>query len=120
MSCHRARCSGFAPIVTTIVVANLVNVVLNWILIFGKFGAPAMGAVGAGVASSISRCVLAIMILPIITSVTREVFETDQMRDIVNTAIASNTTFTFGLLEPSRMYKAIAIRLKACGLLVVS
>ena len=54
-----------APIVITIVVANLVNVVLNWILIFGKLGAPAMGAVGAGLASSISRGVLALLILVI-------------------------------------------------------
>ena len=52
-----------APIVTTIVVANVVNAVLNWIFIFGKLGAPAMGAVGAGLASSLSRTVLAIMIL---------------------------------------------------------
>ena len=27
-----------APIVTTIVVANLINVVLNWVLIFGRLG----------------------------------------------------------------------------------
>ncbi len=54
-----------APIVTTIVVANVVHIVLNWILIFGKLGAPAMGAVGAGLASSISRGVLAVMIVVI-------------------------------------------------------
>ena len=52
-----------APIVATIVVANLINVVLNWMLIFGKWGAPAMGAVGAGLASSISRWALAVLIL---------------------------------------------------------
>jgi MATE family multidrug resistance protein len=52
-----------APIVITIVVANLVNAALNWVLIFGKLGAPAMGAVGAGLASSISRGVLAVMIV---------------------------------------------------------
>jgi len=52
-----------APIVTTIIVANVVHIVLNWILIFGKLGAPAMGAVGAGLASSISRGVLAVMIV---------------------------------------------------------
>jgi multidrug resistance protein, MATE family len=52
-----------APIVTTIIVANLVHIGLNWMLIFGKLGAPAMGAVGAGIASSISRWFLAVMML---------------------------------------------------------
>ena len=51
------------PIVVTIVVANLVNVVLNWMLIFGRLGAPALGAVGAGLASSISRWFLAGMMV---------------------------------------------------------
>jgi MATE family multidrug resistance protein len=44
-----------APIVVTIVVANLANVFFNWVLIFGHFGFPALGAVGSGWASSLSR-----------------------------------------------------------------
>lgn len=48
-----------APIVWTIVLANLVNLALNWILIYGKFGFPAMGAVGSGLATGLSRFVLA-------------------------------------------------------------
>jgi MATE family multidrug resistance protein len=52
-----------APIVATIVAANLLNVLLNWILIFGKLGAPVMGAVGAGIASSISRWFMAVMVI---------------------------------------------------------
>lgn len=35
--------------------ANLVNVVLNWILIWGKFGFPRWGVFGAGVATTFSR-----------------------------------------------------------------
>lgn len=47
---HRLR-----PIVMTIVVANLANVLLNWTFIFGHFGAPAMGVAGSAVATSGSR-----------------------------------------------------------------
>lgn len=36
-------------------VANLLNVVGNYILIFGKLGAPALGVAGAGIATSIAR-----------------------------------------------------------------
>ncbi len=43
------------PIVITVLVANLVNVGLNWVLIFGNLGAPAMGAVGSAWGSSLSR-----------------------------------------------------------------
>jgi MATE family multidrug resistance protein len=43
------------PIVVTIVVANLVNVALNLVLVFGKLGFPALGPVGSGIASTISR-----------------------------------------------------------------
>ena len=38
-------------------VAILVNICFNYILIFGKFGAPAMGVVGAAVATLIARVV---------------------------------------------------------------
>lgn len=48
-----------APLVVTIVLANLVNVALNWILIYGHFGAPAMGVAGSAWATTASRCALA-------------------------------------------------------------
>jgi MATE family multidrug resistance protein len=37
------------------VVANLVNVALNWVMIFGHLGWPEMGAVGAALASTVAR-----------------------------------------------------------------
>ncbi len=36
------------PIMFTLITANLVNAAGNWILIYGHFGAPAMGTAGAG------------------------------------------------------------------------
>ena len=38
--------------------SNLVNLALAWILIFGHFGLPAMGAMGAALATSITRWVM--------------------------------------------------------------
>lgn len=39
-------------------VTNLLNVFLNWIFIFGKFGMPAMGVKGAALATLISRILM--------------------------------------------------------------
>ena len=47
-----------APIVGAIIGANLVNGLLNWVLIFGHFGLPAMGVVGSAWATTISRILL--------------------------------------------------------------
>lgn len=41
----------------TLVVMHAANLFLNWVLIFGHLGAPAMGATGAGIASAISTYV---------------------------------------------------------------
>lgn len=52
-----------APLLWVILIANLLNVQLNWILIFGKWGAPALGVVGAGVATSLARWFMAAALL---------------------------------------------------------
>ena len=55
---HRVR-----PLVVTVVLANMVNLVLNWFLIFGHAGLPALGAVGSAWASTISRLLMAPLLL---------------------------------------------------------
>lgn len=45
------------PMYATIL-ANVVNVILNYIFIFGKFGAPALGVVGAAIGTLASRVVM--------------------------------------------------------------
>ncbi|TVP47098.1 MAG: MATE family efflux transporter [Gemmatimonadales bacterium] len=52
-----------APIVWTIVAANVLNAGLNWMLIWGNLGAPRLGAVGSAMASSLSRWFMAGMLL---------------------------------------------------------
>lgn len=46
------------PVMIAIVVANVVNALANWVLIYGRFGAPALGVVGAAWATIASRFVL--------------------------------------------------------------
>ena len=51
-------------IVVTIIIANLVNALLNWVLVFGHIGAPAMGVAGSALATAISRaCMLVVLFI---------------------------------------------------------
>lgn len=43
------------------IIANSLNIVLNYIFIYGKLGFPAMGLIGAGWATFISRVLMAVM-----------------------------------------------------------
>ncbi len=40
--------------------ANIANILLNWVLIYGKFGFPALGLLGAGIATLLTRTVMAL------------------------------------------------------------
>ncbi len=51
------------PIVITVIGANVANAGLNWMFVYGKLGAPELGAVGSGWASSISRILMALTLL---------------------------------------------------------
>ena len=51
-----------SPIVWTILGANLANAFFNWIFIFGNLGAPALGAVGSGWASTLARAIMFVVL----------------------------------------------------------
>ena len=80
-----------APVVWTILLANVLNAFLNWILIFGNLGAPELGAVGSGWATSMSRwfmllCALALgwrVLTPYLRRVRGDLFAAGALRRIV-------------------------------------
>lgn len=55
---HRMR-----PIILTIIISNLLNAALDWVLIFGHLGLPASGVAGAAWATTLSRWFMAIVLL---------------------------------------------------------
>jgi MATE family multidrug resistance protein len=58
------------PVMFALLAANVVNVFVNWVLIFGNFGAPALGVSGAAWATVFSR--LAMMAFLLATILYRE------------------------------------------------
>ena len=69
--CFRRYLQGMGsvrPVMIALVTANLVNAVVNWILIFGKLGAPALGVAGAAWATVLSRVVMCGYLLIVIVA----------------------------------------------------
>ena len=54
------------PILLTLITANLVNAAGNWIFVFGNFGAPRLGAEGAGWSTCVSRVYMLVAMVLII------------------------------------------------------
>ena len=54
-----------APVLWTVLVANLINIALNWVFIYGNLGSPALGVTGASIATSIGRWAMALMLLAV-------------------------------------------------------
>jgi multidrug resistance protein, MATE family len=54
------------PVVIITLIGVLLNLVLDWIFIFGKFTFPPMGAAGAAIATVITRIVMAMMLVVVI------------------------------------------------------
>jgi len=51
------------PVAFALVTANIVNAVFNWLLIYGKWGFPAMGTVGSGWSTAIARVYMAAVLV---------------------------------------------------------
>jgi MATE family multidrug resistance protein len=48
------------PIIVAVLIANVVNTLANWLLVFGNAGAPALGVQGSGIATAVSMWVMAL------------------------------------------------------------
>lgn len=100
------------------IAAVLVNLVLNYILIFGKFGVPALGAAGAAAATVVSRYVEAAIILAAvhgkrrITDIFRGIYRTLRVpgalvKKIAVTGtplLANETLWSFGMAVMNQCY----------------
>jgi len=51
------------PIIICIVAGNIINLLLNWVLIYGHLGAPPLGVAGAALSSTIGRWALPFILL---------------------------------------------------------
>lgn len=60
------------PVVIALVAANLSNIIGNWILIYGKLGAPALGVVGSAWSTCIARALMAGILLYFIVHYERQ------------------------------------------------
>jgi len=58
--------SFLKPAMIITLLANIVNILANWIFIYGHLGAPALGLTGAGIATISSRTFMAIALMTII------------------------------------------------------
>ncbi|MBX6314412.1 MAG: MATE family efflux transporter, partial [Isosphaeraceae bacterium] len=50
------------PVMGALVVANLVNVAGNWVLVYGRLGAPALGVVGSGWSTCLARVAMLLIL----------------------------------------------------------
>ncbi|MEM7296772.1 MAG: MATE family efflux transporter, partial [Bacteroidota bacterium] len=85
------------PMVVSIV-ANLLNVGLNYMLIYGKLGAPELGLNGAGYATLISRVIMALMMVWIArrkSSGFKFHFQWDGVKQIMKLGLPSGMQYIF-------------------------
>ncbi len=75
LRCTVTALSRARPIMVIVIVANLINVVGNYGLAFGKWGLPAMGLAGLALASAIAHSTMCLLLLGYILWHRRGVFQ---------------------------------------------
>lgn len=92
------------PGMVSMLVANLLNVLLNWVLIFGAPGLPGMGVRGASLATGITRVILVLALLIAIlgfrlyqeawTPLSRRILELKALRQQVSLGLPVGLQYT--------------------------
>jgi MATE family multidrug resistance protein len=125
------------------ILANVINVIINYVLIFGKFGFPQMGIIGAAIGTLISRVVMLLFLILIIkynkrirerlSNLRAVKFNKLMFKKILNIAIPSSMQMVFevvffttaiwlsGLLgENSQSANQIALNLSSMTFMIAS
>src|SRR5262245_11401585 len=99
------------PVMTALVFANVLNAVVNWVLIFGHLGAPAMGVRGSAWATVVARIVMAAVLLAVIVYRERALVRSrlNAVRPPVRTGGASSSSNWRIDLAPMRKLLALGL-----------
>ena len=83
--------SRIRPIVWAVIIGNVANALLDWALVFGRFGAPRLNAIGSAYATLISRWIMCIALVvlgwsvlePHLRRLRRDTFDTAALRRLL-------------------------------------
>ena len=97
-----------APMYATLL-ANIVNIVLNYLLIFGKFGFPEMGIVGAAIGTLFSRFIMLIYLWFIMKRNLKSQFYVVGIKLFTLTKESLNKLINLGFPSALQMFFEVAI-----------
>ncbi|WP_298903144.1 MATE family efflux transporter [uncultured Psychroserpens sp.] len=96
------------PMYATII-ANIVNVILNYLLIFGKFGFPELGIVGAAYGTLASRFIMVVYLWWLLTKKEKSKAFVTQIKFFVLDKLMLRKLINLGLPSAMQMFFEVAI-----------
>ena len=96
------------PMYATLI-ANIVNIALNYVLIFGKFGFPEMGIVGAAYGTLASRVIMVIYLWVLLKSKKRSKRIISNLKFFVLDVLMIKKIINLGSLSAMQMFFEVAI-----------
>tara|TARA_B100000767_G_scaffold69166_1_gene65797 strand:+ start:1921 stop:3300 length:1380 start_codon:yes stop_codon:yes gene_type:complete len=91
------------------IAANLINVGINYLLIFGKFGFPKMGILGAGIGTLVSRIAMIIIIWILLKNNQKAKLFVTQIKLFVLDSTMLKRIINLGLPSAMQMFFEVAI-----------